>query len=36
MSESVEAGCAGLLGNVGEDLEPGAHLSAQVAEIPRR
>lgn len=36
MSESVEVGYAGLLGNVGEDLEPGAHLSAQVTEMPRR
>lgn len=36
MSESMEVGCAGLLGNVGEDLEPGAYLSAQVTEMPRR
>lgn len=31
MSKSIEAGCAGFLGNVKEGLEPGAHLSAQVS-----
>lgn len=28
MSKGLEVGCAAILGRVGEDLKPGAHLNA--------